>query len=320
MSHLDEGTLHALLDGEIPSRELGPIQSHLAACPDCRNRLEEERGLATQALDLVQEIEVPSGPARLNPRHPARRTATLGLAWAATLIGAVGLGYAARGISDSGPTAAIDAAPEARAFPPADAASAAAADSVPPASPAGPAANLAAAPRADESPRRDRESARTDAPSPSPAPAPRAGNAPAAQPAPVPSRPLEEAVVADQTARDRAPARLEGLEQQSAKVAAARAVAQPPASAGQATIGAAVEPVSFPDALQRLNGSIRLIPGLIPIRLEASGPLVRVVYQVAEGELVLNQEVVGGRLTHLLLAPPGFPADSLAALRARVRE
>jgi hypothetical protein len=58
----------------------------------------------------------------------------------------------------------------------------------------------------------------------------------------------------------------------------------------------------------------------VPARLEAQGATVRVVYSVAQGELVLSQQLVDGRLTFVLIAPQGFAPDSLTRLRARVRE
>jgi hypothetical protein len=80
------------------------------------------------------------------------------------------------------------------------------------------------------------------------------------------------------------------------------------------------ELITLPDAVRRLGGTLRLVDGLVPLRLEAQGPAVRVVYQAAQGELVLSQRLVDGRVVFELIAPPGFPADSLARLRARVRE
>jgi len=62
------------------------------------------------------------------------------------------------------------------------------------------------------------------------------------------------------------------------------------------------------------------VEGLVPLRLEAQGPTVRVVYSVAQGELVLSQQLIDGRVSFQLIAPPGFPTDSLGKLRARVRE
>ena len=88
----------------------------------------------------------------------------------------------------------------------------------------------------------------------------------------------------------------------------------------QMKLAAPVEELAFPEALRRLDGSIRLIPGLIPSRLEAQGAEVRVVYSTTQGELILRQELVHGQLVFRLSGPPGFPADSLERLRARVRE
>ena len=42
MSHVDEGTLHAYLDGELPSVERTALEAHLADCATCRANLAEE--------------------------------------------------------------------------------------------------------------------------------------------------------------------------------------------------------------------------------------------------------------------------------------
>ena len=67
----------------------------------------------------------------------------------------------------------------------------------------------------------------------------------------------------------------------------------------------------------RLNGRLRLIDGMIPVRLEAHGWYVRVVYP---GDLVLREELVNGNVEFQLVASRGFPEDSLARLRTKVRE
>src|SRR5437879_7810887 len=36
MSHVDEGTLHAYLDGELPSAERATLEAHLEGCATCR--------------------------------------------------------------------------------------------------------------------------------------------------------------------------------------------------------------------------------------------------------------------------------------------
>ena len=99
MSHVDEGTLHAYLDGELPSGERAALESHLAQCATCRARLAEERALlerATALLGFARPLERPV-PAfeQLRRALPPRRPWYLrtGFAWAASLLLAVGFGY-----------------------------------------------------------------------------------------------------------------------------------------------------------------------------------------------------------------------------------
>ena len=104
MSHLDAGVLHELLDGEIPSTELAPIQAHLAACAECRARLEEERQFLSDADGLVELLEVPAIVEPLPQRKPVVRSRTAWpryVAWAASVVIAAGLGYSARSIPPS---------------------------------------------------------------------------------------------------------------------------------------------------------------------------------------------------------------------------
>ena len=305
MSHLDEGTLHAMIDGEIPSAELGEVQAHLAACAECRARLDQERRLAGEALDLVQMVELPeelpvlaaaaapgqSTPVAIETRRIRRINWTRGLAWAASLVGAVGLGYAARGVVRPAGPAPLDVRETAQPV----------------------AANL-------ESRRADSSPSEPPAAAPKPAPAPErrqtAGSANQARAradtiisldelrpmAPPPAAPAASGAAA---ARD------------AAREQIARAESPPLA---QMKLALPVEALTLPEALRRLAGSIRLIPGLIPTRLEAQGTEVRVVYPTAQGELILRQELVNGVLVFRLSAPPGFPADSLERLRLLVRE
>src|SRR6266487_2404775 len=44
MSHVDEGTLHAYLDGELPSGDRATLEAHVAQCATCRTALVGERG------------------------------------------------------------------------------------------------------------------------------------------------------------------------------------------------------------------------------------------------------------------------------------
>jgi hypothetical protein len=84
--------------------------------------------------------------------------------------------------------------------------------------------------------------------------------------------------------------------------------------------GVAGEPITLSEAIRRLGGTLRLIDGLVPVRLEFREPYVRVVYPEARGELVLQQQLVDGRVLYQIIPPRGFPADSVARLRAKVKE
>lgn len=132
MSHVDEGLLHAWLDGALQTGDAGEareIEDHLAHCADCRARLEEARRLKattdsilalTEPADLgnvppFEEIlarkaaegddapattgtgsdAAPDGGAISFP-HPPRRRAITPLAWAASLVLAIGAGWWAR--------------------------------------------------------------------------------------------------------------------------------------------------------------------------------------------------------------------------------
>src|SRR5438552_17689919 len=57
MSHLDEGTLHALLDGGLGSTELGEIEAHLAGCSACSTRLRTAREFLEEADRLVGSVQ-----------------------------------------------------------------------------------------------------------------------------------------------------------------------------------------------------------------------------------------------------------------------
>ena len=82
MSHLDEGTLHALLDGELDLAEVSEIQKHLGSCVACGSRLQEVKQVLAEADRLVGAMEVPAGASRprseapapsLSHSHPGRR-------------------------------------------------------------------------------------------------------------------------------------------------------------------------------------------------------------------------------------------------------
>ena len=100
MSHVDEGTLHAYLDGELPPNERRDLEAHVAQCAACKERLAEERALFERARALLGSTRPAERPAppfeRLRPTPPAKRSRwhiRTPVAWAASILLALGLGY-----------------------------------------------------------------------------------------------------------------------------------------------------------------------------------------------------------------------------------
>lgn len=322
MQHLDQGTLHALLDGEIPSAELPPIQAHLGACAECRARLAEEQDLLTESDRLIEVLELPEAvPAVVPVRNAPRRVWPTRLAWAATMVLAAGLGYSVRGGPvELAPATLRDSGAEFRAAEP-PLPTAAPVTATPPApepvnrsrdQSAAPKLQAAAPPPADG--RREKTAVRNAAPAEEKAEQLVARVDPAAQPpappvAQPPSRPAAPASTLGRVGR----LRLEEL--------VVTGTAAPTALADRAAAGfAGAQPATLPEAMRVLGGSLRLIDGMIPERLEILGNMVRVVYRTGFGELLLSQELQDGKVRFTLIPPRGFPADSLERLRERVRE
>jgi len=126
MSHLEEGVLHALLDGELRSADLAAVEAHLAGCGTCKARLEEARRFKTEALALIIELDgVPDARPQDQPRPGTRIPAWLPrMAWAATIVLAVGLGWSMRAgpeperpsqVLDERPAPTVPVRPELRA-------------------------------------------------------------------------------------------------------------------------------------------------------------------------------------------------------------
>src|SRR5262245_32348358 len=102
MPHLDEGHIHAMLDGELPSADREAAEQHLRACAECQQLLAEARSLFAEADRLVETLVPP--PASHPVRKPApvrsQRQKYQWLAWAATVVIAVGLGYSGSAVRD----------------------------------------------------------------------------------------------------------------------------------------------------------------------------------------------------------------------------
>jgi hypothetical protein len=107
MSHVDDGELTAYADGAYPANdpEALRIAAHLSTCGNCRTRLEQSHELRDRAAEILAF----AAPASVAPPSfetlqaqaatPMRtRRRTFPLAWAASIMLAVGLGWFGRGI------------------------------------------------------------------------------------------------------------------------------------------------------------------------------------------------------------------------------
>ena len=325
MQHLEDGYLHAIADGEVPSDELVAVREHLDACETCRARLDEARAEAETARELIELIEVPVGPSvrrSVGPtggqagRRASGRWMRL-VAWAASIVLAAGIGYKAR------------ADREAMLAPSVDPLSIGRLDTVFVEVPAQVGQNRPAEADLD---RRETGAVATPPAAASPqAPQP-------ARPNPAGARVLEEQSATRRAGLDTS-ARLEEVvvttedrkteaKDDNAKLQeSARkrdlAAAPPVAAAAQNRLmakSAAEEAptiISFPRAVELLGGRIKLIEGMVPARLEAVGRTVRVIYLIDEGNLVLAQVAAPDSVNWNLSGP--LSADSLAALQRRIQ-
>ncbi len=100
MKHLDEGTIHAWLDGALNSEETRYCEEHVAQCDTCRALVTEARGLIAGASRILSALDdVPAGVVPAGTARPkARRNWTRPLSWAmaATVVLAVGVKVATR--------------------------------------------------------------------------------------------------------------------------------------------------------------------------------------------------------------------------------
>jgi hypothetical protein len=317
MPHLDEGLLTALLDNELGQADRQAAETHLAGCEDCRRLYDEVRALATEADGLVAEIELPpkAAPKVAPPGPPAGASGTgpgrwRTLAWAASLVLAVGLGWAAsdlRYFADrpAGPGETSRLADSAgkdryRADQPVTAQAPAAAPA-PPATTSAPASAMARTPAAPSQPKLNKEEK-----APAVSPGVVGGGAAA------PSKPAEVGAFGN-ASLDQERARENELRVDAVAGAPAPRAPEPQAVKDRRLLpraeadlrgpsGTRLRQVGMEEAVRTLGGSIRLIDGLQPERIllgagsladgvDSSLDVVRVVYQDPPGrELWLDQQ------------------------------
>ena len=103
MQHVDDALLIAYADDALDAADRQLVDEHLAGCAVCRGRVEEERALARRAgavLSAVAPAVQPVPPfdevlRRRNKGSAAGRRAWIPLAWAASLVVAIGAGWMA---------------------------------------------------------------------------------------------------------------------------------------------------------------------------------------------------------------------------------
>lgn len=299
MSHLDEGQLTSLLDGELTASAQREAEAHLAICAECRGLYDEIRAFSVEADALVTGIELPRQPAPLPALSPGVQPRGDGaqasrrplpwrtLGWAATLVAALGLGYLVRGMDRQPIPTDVASSKEPSGVAPAgiDSGAAASTGLIAPAAPttapaAGAPAELARQNTQAAEPRRDGErtaqapeTAREEA-------ADLRARIPTSAPAPAPTvvgaAPTAELAAADQS------------------VASAKSANR--------LADMSFQPVTMERAVRILGGTIRLLDGLKPERVltgpgslvpgaEPGIPVVRVVYEDPPGrELWLDQQ------------------------------
>lgn len=322
MSHLDEGQLHAYLDGQTAGDDQGrpETEGHLAVCADCRRRLDEARLLRDRAGAILR-AGVPGMAAtppfeeiaeRKRRAEPRRTPRTMVLAWAATVALALGIGWYARSLTPRDALISTEAAGEPPATEPA-AAPAVALETAPPPPPS----ELAS--RQDAAPAR----ARTAAPAEG---QPQLADRLAAAPAPVTDTPRaaqqQHATEADTRPNTRDLARL-------AVERAAPAGARAPPPAAQPVAAAADEaetwvPVNRAEAERRLDDQLAALPDLETVGITAregtGAGYVRTTQRLPDGRTVELHQVrmrEGKREEPVVQRAPAAEAAPAPAIRLR---
>ena len=72
MQHLDEGTIHAWLDGQLPRDEAQQVEAHVAECRECADAVAEARGLIAASSRILTALD--SVPGEVVPKQGPFRT------------------------------------------------------------------------------------------------------------------------------------------------------------------------------------------------------------------------------------------------------
>ena len=57
MQHLDEGTIHAWLDGQLPQDEAASAEAHVAECRQCADAVAEARGFIAASSRILMSLD-----------------------------------------------------------------------------------------------------------------------------------------------------------------------------------------------------------------------------------------------------------------------
>ncbi len=115
MRHLDEGRIHAWLDGALNDDEAAEAEAHVTTCAECRARVAEARGLLAGASRILSALDdVPGGVVPAPERIPEverptmRRRWVRPMAWAIAAGLMLAVGVKTVGRNDGGPAGRVD--------------------------------------------------------------------------------------------------------------------------------------------------------------------------------------------------------------------